>query len=224
MELTEILLIRDGRLYAGKEVIINNIDMSLTSGEFCYLYGVNGSGKSAFFKAILKLEELDGTEINILGYDIRNLQDEALQNYRKQIGLISNFYPLIGDKTVFENLEIILKTTGWKAKTHRDEAISELLKFGNMTKRTLSLAGELSVGEQVIIKILRAVLNKPKLILADGITALLDNHLSEQILNLLRELALKNGSTVILATHRRELIEQYPARTYICEHRSIHEI
>ncbi len=224
MEQSEVIRIRNGKVYAHNELIINSLNMSLVEGEFCYLFGPNGSGKSTFFKALFGLEKIQATETNVIGYDINELNKHQMQDYRRQLGIISNFYPLIGEKTVYDNLDIILQATGWNIMSKRDERINDLLKNAGIIKRAQSLVGELSAGEQVIIKILRAMLNGPKLILADGITSLLDNQLSEQVLNLLRDLALKNGSTILLATHRHELIEQYPARTYLCRSRVIEEM
>jgi cell division transport system ATP-binding protein len=223
MDLKEVLHIEEGKLYAGKELIIKQINMSIVQGEFCYLFGSNGSGKTTFFKGIYGLEKLEAKKLTVLYKEIENLNAEELQKYRLGLGLISSFYPLIQQKTVYDNLEFVLKSTAWNLASERDARINELLKSTGMISKQQTLVVELSAGEQEIIKLVRAVLNSPKLILADGITSKLDSKSSDKVLSLLRDLAQKNGSSILLATHREELLSQYPARTYICSDRQISE-
>ena len=212
-----------GVLVARKElVVLKNVTFSLQKGDFVYLVGRVGSGKSSLLKTMYAEVPIVAGEASVLGYCIHNIKPKLVPMLRRELGIVFQDFQLLTDRTVYDNLEFVLKATGWKRKDDIDSRIDEVLKQVGMRKKSYKMPHELSGGEQQRIVIARALLNSPKLILADEPTGNLDPETSEQIMALLHDIA-DNGTTVVVATHNFQLMDKFPGRVLKCESKKLVE-
>lgn len=201
--------------------VLHNVNFRLHAGEFCYLVGRVGSGKSSLMKTMYAdVPILSGKEADVLGFDLLHIKKKQIPLLRRKIGIVFQDFQLLQDRSVAENLRFVLKATGWSNKADIDDRIEEVLKDVGMANKSYKMPHELSGGEQQRIVIARALLNRPKLILADEPTGNLDPRTGYQIVQLLHKLA-ADGHAVLMITHNLQLAEDFPARTVRCVDKSL---
>ena len=212
-----------GVLVARKElVVLKNVTFSLEKGDFVYLIGRVGSGKSSLLKTMYAEVPIVAGEARGLEYSVDSIKAKQVPMLRRQLGIVFQDFQLLTDRSVYDNLEFVLRATGWKRKDDIDSRIDEVLKQVGMRKKSYKMPHELSGGEQQRIVIARALLNSPSLILADEPTGNLDPETSEQIVALLHDIS-ANGTTVVMATHNTQLIDRFPGRVMKCESKKLVE-
>lgn len=201
-----------------EHVVLKQVNFELGEGEFVFLIGKVGSGKSSLMKTIYAEIPIETGKASVLGYDLRDIKRKDIPYLRRQIGIVFQDFQLLTDRSVYENLRFVLKATGWNDKDEIDSRIEEVLNEVGMINKSYKMPHELSGGEQQRIVIARALLNRPKLILADEPTGNLDPETGAQIVNMLYEIS-TSGTTVVMATHNMAFLDQYPARVYRCENK-----
>lgn len=204
-------------------LVLKNVNFQLEEGQFVYLIGRVGSGKSSLMKTMYAEVPIEMGEARIFDYDLSAIRRKDVPMLRRQIGVVFQDFQLLSDRSVYDNLLFVLKATGWKNKTDIDERINEVLSEVGMEHKSYKMPHELSGGEQQRIAIARALLNRPKLILADEPTGNLDQETGHQIMSLLHRICAE-GTAVIMATHNIQLTEDFPARVVKCEDKNVVEL
>lgn len=204
-------------------LVLKNVNFQLEEGQFVYLIGRVGSGKSSLMKTMYAEVPIEMVEARIFDYDLSAIRRKDVPMLRRQIGVVFQDFQLLSDRSVYDNLLFVLKATGWKNKTDIDERINEVLSEVGMEHKSYKMPHELSGGEQQRIAIARALLNRPKLILADEPTGNLDQETGHQIMSLLHRICAE-GTAVIMATHNIQLTEDFPARVVKCEDKNVIEL
>lgn len=211
-------------VYNRDTLVLQSVDFSLYEGEFCYIVGRTGSGKSSFLKALYGAARIVNGSAVVIEQDLHQLNSSLLPYYRRKLGMVFQEIFLLEHMTVRQNLDYVLRATDWKDKAERENRVKEVLGQLGMIDKIDTLVTRLSGGEQQSIAIGRAILNKPKLIIADEPTGNLDFEASESILLLLRELAMEYRASIILSTHDLTLIKKFPSRSYVCKDGSLTEM
>ena len=204
-------------------LVLKNVNFQLQEGQIVYLIGRVGSGKSSLMKTMYAEVPIEMGEARIFDYDLSAIRRKDVPMLRRQIGVVFQDFQLLSDRSVYDNLLFVLKATGWKNKTDIDERINEVLSEVGMEHKSYKMPHELSGGEQQRIAIARALLNRPKLILADEPTGNLDQETGHQIMSLLHRICAE-GTAVIMATHNIQLTEDFPARVVKCEDKNVIEL
>jgi len=205
-------------------LVLENVDFHVNEGEFIYIIGRVGAGKSTLLKTLyfeLPVEEAE-TSI-VLNHDLREMKSKYVPELRRQMGIIFQDFQLLSDRTVHDNLEFVLKATGWKKKEEREERITEVLTDVEMQDYADRMPHELSGGEQQRIAIARAILNHPKIIIADEPTGNLDPETATNIIQLLRNIA-QTGAAVVMTTHNIQLLNEFPGIVYRCKDKQLEDI
>lgn len=208
-----ILELRNANVYQAESLILGNINLSVDRGEFVYLVGKTGSGKSSLLKTLygdLTLREGEGT---VVGYNLREMDWKKVPYLRRNLGVVFQDFQLLTDRNVNDNLKFVLRSTGWKDDKLMNEKIADVLDKVGLKTKGFKMPFELSGGEQQRVDIARALLNSPKLILADEPTGNLDPETSDEIMNLLFHISKDYGAAVVMATHDYLVIKKFPART-----------
>lgn len=217
-----IIKINNGSVFQHDRLIINNINLEITEGEFVYLIGRSGSGKSSLLKTLYAdLPAKDGS-FKIAGYDLCNLKRKDIPMLRRKIGIVFQDFQLLYDRNVEQNLSFVLKATGWEDENSINKRIDEVLQLVGLQGKRKSMPHQLSGGEQQSIAIARALLNRPNVILADEPTGNLDPETTNDIMKLLMKIR-DNGTTILMATHNYNLILKYPSRVISCANGTITE-
>ncbi len=203
--------------------VLTDVNLEINSGDFCYLIGSTGSGKSSLLKTLYGELPLIKGKGNIVGYNLKKLKTKEIPYLRRKLGIVFQDFKLLTDKNVFENLDFVLRATDWKDKMKRKFRIEEVLAEMDLSHKIYKYPFELSGGEQQRVSIARALLNKPELILADEPTGNLDPETSNDIMKVFKRLN-ESGQTVLMATHDYALIYQYPSTTYKCEAGKLYEV
>ena len=204
-------------IYQRNYLVLSNVDFELNEGEFAYLIGKTGSGKSSLLKVLygdLPLTEGYG---NVVGIDLNGMGTGKIPNLRRHLGIVFQDFQLLLDRNVEKNLSFVLKATGWKDKNQINDRIDEVLESVGMISKKKMMPFRLSGGEQQRISIARALLNHPQLILADEPTGNLDPETSAEIMNLILNLSKERNVAVLMATHDYNIIQKFPAKTVKCE-------
>lgn len=196
--------------------VLTGVNFELHKGDFVYVIGKVGSGKSTFLKTIYGELEIANGEATVLGNDMRKIKRRHIAPLRRKLGIVFQDFQLLTDRTVHDNLKFVLRATGWKRKYEIEERINEVLKQVGMENKGYKMPNELSGGEQQRIVIARAILNRPEILLADEPTGNLDVETGRMIVELLREICAQ-GSAIIMTTHNLHLLEEYPGKIYRCE-------
>lgn len=209
-------------IWQQEQEVLEGINFSINPGEFVYLIGKVGSGKSTFLKSIYGELDIKDGNATVLGYDMKTIKRKHIPALRRRIGIVFQDFQLLTDRTVKENLEFVLKATRWKNNNDIQTRISEVLAQVGMDTKGYKMPNELSGGEQQRIVIARAILNRPELILADEPTGNLDVETGHRIVELLREIC-SQGSAIIMTTHNMNLLSEYPGKVYKCESHKLEE-
>ena len=217
------MLFRSVEVLRKELLVLKNVNFQLEEGQFVYLIGRVGSGKSSLMKTMYAEVPIEMGEARIFDYDLSAIRRKDVPMLRRQIGVVFQDFQLLSDRSVYDNLLFVLKATGWKNKTDIDERINEVLSEVGMEHKSYKMPHELSGGEQQRIAIARALLNRPKLILADEPTGNLDQETGHQIMSLLHRICAE-GTAVIMATHNIQLTEDFPARVVKCEDKNVIEL
>lgn len=205
----------------GERQVLKNVSFRVNSGEFCYLVGRVGSGKSSLMKTMyadIPIHEAE--KASILDFDLKTLKRKKIPFLRRKIGIVFQDFQLLQDRSVAANLRFVLEATGWRKKNEIEERIEEVLADVGMTNKSYKMPHELSGGEQQRIVIARALLNRPQLILADEPTGNLDPATGSQIVKLLHDLV-RQGHSVVMATHNLQLVEDFPGRIVECINKTL---
>ncbi|MEJ6735245.1 MAG: ATP-binding cassette domain-containing protein [Flavobacteriales bacterium] len=203
-------------IFQKEHLILSDVTFNIQASEFVYLIGDTGSGKSSLLKTLYGELPLKNGTINVSDYQLFNLKKEKIPFLRRKIGIVFQDFQLLPDRSVHENLAFVLKATGWKIEEDINNRINEVLEKVNMQDHIYKMPHELSGGEQQRVCISRALLNDPKVILADEPTGNLDPDTTNRILELLHELC-KGGCAILMATHEHTLLERFPAKIIKCE-------
>ena len=215
--------------YCGAEVlredlpVLKDVNFRLQAGEYVYLIGRVGSGKSSLLKTMYAELPVTAQRADVLGYDMTSIRERNVPYLRRQLGIVFQDFQLLTDRSVRENLDFVLRATGWKKSDEMEARVEEVLTQVGMLKKAYRMPHELSGGEQQRIAIARALLNKPQIILADEPTGNLDPQTGRQIVDLLYRIS-KEGTAVIMSTHNLSFCEDYPGRLYRCENHRLEEL
>ena len=220
---SEIIVFDKVSLKISKTNILHNLNFSISQGDFTYLIGKTGSGKSSIIRSIYCDIPIESGKSIIDGKDISEIRKSQIPFLRRKIGIIFQDFKLLSDRSIFRNLEFVLKATDWKDKQKINERIDEVLNEVGMMNLKNRMPYQLSGGEQQRISIARAILNKPNLILADEPTGNLDPGTSKEIMNLLIKIN-NQGSTILMATHDYDMISKFPKRTLRLEDGKLYEL
>ena len=220
--MAKVIEYRDVEILRQELTVLKNVNLSVEEGEFVYLIGKVGSGKSSLIKTMYAEIPIESGEAKVFDYDLAEIRRRDVPMLRRKIGVVFQDFQLLTDRSVADNLLFVLKATGWKDKEEMQERIDEVLKQVGMENKSYKMPHELSGGEQQRVVIARSILNKPKLILADEPTGNLDPETGHQIVLLLRSIAEK-GTAVIMATHNINLVEEFPGRVIKCEDKKVVE-
>ena len=214
---------KDADILNGETVVLYNLDMDIMPGDFVYIVGKVGSGKTSIIRTITAENKLLKGEGEACGFNLRTLKSRDIPYLRRSIGVIFQDFQLLMDRSVEDNLEFVLRATGWKDRHDIDKRIREVLEAVGMETKAHKMPHQLSGGEQQRIAIARALLNKPKAILADEPTGNLDGETADEILQLLMDLN-REGTAIVMVTHNRAIFEKYPGRVFSCEGEQCHEV
>ena len=210
-------------VYQRELLVLKNVELTLQKGEFVYLIGKTGSGKSSLLKILygeLRLKEGNAT---VAGFNLIKLRKRKILALRRKLGIVFQDFQLLTDRTVEENLKFVMRATGWKDKKKVKAQASELLEKVGMAEKGNKFPHQLSGGEQQRIAIARALINDPEIILADEPTGNLDPETTEEIMRLLFEIS-DTGKTILMATHDYDMMQRFPSRTFRCENEAVTEI
>jgi len=218
-----VLKLEKASIFQDKNLILNEVDVNVKKGEFVYLIGKTGYGKSSLLKTLYGDLELTQGKGQIVGFDLTDLKDKNIPFLRRKLGIVFQDFKLVNELTIENNMGFVLRATGWKDKTKIKQKIEEVLSKVNMQKKGHKFPYELSGGEQQRVAIARALLNDPELILADEPTGNLDPQTSIEVMEVLQDLNSK-GNTILMATHDYGLLLKYPSKTLKCENNKVFEV
>ena len=218
-----VLKLKDVAIYQGGSLVLSEVNVEVNKGDFVYLIGKTGSGKSSFMKTLYADLELTEGEGSIVDFDLKTLKEKDIPFLRRKLGVVFQDFKLLTDRTINDNLLFVLKATGWKDKGEMQTRIEEVLDKVGMKTKGFKFPHELSGGEQQRVAIARALLNHPELILADEPTGNLDPQTSVEVMEVLQDIN-KNGNTILMATHDYALLLKYPSKTLKCDENQVFEV
>ncbi len=200
--------------------VLEDVNVEFSKGQYIYIVGKVGTGKSSFLKTIYGELEIDEGEADVLGFDMRKIRPRRLPALRRRLGIVFQDFQLLTDRTVDDNLMFVLRATGWRNKREAKARIDEVLDQVGMANKGYKMPNELSGGEQQRIVIARAILNNPDILIADEPTGNLDTETADSIVSLLHGIS-DSGTLVIMTTHNLSLIDKFPGTTYVCKNHKL---
>ncbi len=218
-----VLSLKDASIYQRESLILSDVNVEVNKGDFVYLIGKTGTGKSSFMKTLYGDIPLLKGEGSIVDFDLPTLQESQIPFLRRKLGIVFQDFKLLNDRTVKDNLLFVLKATGWTDEKAMDSKIDDVLDKVGMRTKDFKFPYQLSGGEQQRIAIARALLNDPELILADEPTGNLDPQTSVEVMEVLQDIN-KNGNTILMATHDYALLLKYPSKTLKCDGNKVFEV
>lgn len=217
-----VITLNNVDVFQQKHLVLSNVNLNIAKGEFVFLIGATGSGKSSLLKIIYGDLHIANGDGSVANFDIKKLSEKEIPYLRRKLGIVFQDFQLLSDRTIEQNLDFVLKATGWKDKNLITERIKDVLDKVGLRSKIKKMPHELSGGEQQRIVVARALLNNPEIILADEPTGNLDPETSEEIMLLLKQISL-SGTAVLMATHDYNLIRSFPSRIIKCENGLVHE-
>jgi cell division transport system ATP-binding protein len=218
-----IITLQDASIYQRKKAVLEKVTLEIATGSFVYFIGRTGSGKSSLIRTLYAALPLGKGEIVVCDTSLAKLKKRHIHKLRRSLGIVFQDFKLLPDRNVYQNLSFVLRATGWKNKEEREARIAEVLGLVDLTGNEKKYPQTLSGGEQQRLSIGRALLNNPKVLLADEPTGNLDPITRWEIMEVLRNIN-KNGTTVLMATHDYSIIQKFPAKTYKCENGKVSEV
>ena len=218
-----VLYFEDAGIFQEQNLVLSDVNLRLDSGEMAFLIGKTGAGKSSLLKTIYAQLELRQGRGFVLGYELASILEKEIPYLRRQLGIIFQEFHLLNDRDVYDNLDFVLRATGWRKKKERKERILEVLHQVGIAEKIHQMPFKISGGEQQRLVIARAILNKPKLIIADEPTGNLDPDTSAEIMELLIGLKNEGQAALLIATHNHQMIQKYPGRTLECVNGTLRE-
>ena len=220
MTLDTIIEFKNASIFQGDNLVLSDINLKVSKGEFIYLIGKVGSGKSSLIKTITAELPLRKGEGTVSSFNLHKIRNRQIPYLRRKIGIVFQDFQLLTDRSIYENLLFVLKATGWKNKSAIKQRIEDVLEKVNLKHKDFKMPHQLSGGEQQRVVIARALLNDPEIILADEPTGNLDPETSDEIMQILFDIA-STGRAVIMATHNYSLLKKFPAKTLRCDKNSL---
>lgn len=221
MEENLIVELKEASIFQQKNLILDKVNLKIHKGEFAYLIGKTGSGKSSLLKTLYGALPLKKGKGSIAGFDLKTLNRKSIPLLRRKLGIVFQDFNLLTDRNVEDNLYFVLEATGWKDKTAKKNRVKEVLEKVNLNDKKFNMPYELSGGEQQRIIFARALLNHPDIIIADEPTGNLDPDTADEILLLLKQLTASQNTAVFFATHDYRILENFPARIIRCQNGQI---
>ena len=215
--MTPIISFKDADIINGEATVIYGLDMDVYPGDFVYIVGKVGTGKTSIIRTIIAENPLEKGYGKACGYDLNGIREKDIPYLRRQMGVVVQDFQLLMDRTVEENLAFVLKATGWKDTEKMSAKIAEVLEAVGMERKSHKMPHQLSGGEQQRIAIARSLLNNPQVIIADEPTGNLDNETADGIMKLLTGINKENGTAIVMVTHNRQIFEKYPGRVMVCK-------
>ena len=213
----DIISFSSADILNGENVVIYGLDMVVREGDFVYLVGKVGSGKTSIIRTMTAENPLKKGEGTVCGYDLRKIRPKEIPYLRRRLGIVFQDFQLLMDRSVHDNLEFVLRSTGWKKTNEIDDRIEKVLEDVGLTTKAHKMPHQLSGGEQQRVAIARALLNAPEAILADEPTGNLDDETAADIMKLILQINKEKGTAVVMVTHNRSLLERYPGRVFVCK-------
>ena len=220
--MSHIISFKNADIVNGENVVIYDLNMDINSGDVAYIVGKVGTGKTSIIRTIIAENHLTKGEGTVCGYDLRTITEKEIPFLRRKLGIVFQDFQLLMDRNVSDNLEFVLRATGWKEGF--DKKIVEVLEAVGMEHKIHKMPHQLSGGEQQRIAIARALLNDPEAIIADEPTGNLDAETAEGILQLLSKINREKGTAIVMVTHNRSIVEEYPGRVFVCRDESCKEL
>jgi cell division transport system ATP-binding protein len=222
--MASIVELQNVNIYQSGNMVLDNVSLNINEGEFVYLIGKTGTGKSSLLKTLYGELPLDNGHATVAGFNLREMDWKKVPYLRRKLGVVFQDFQLLTDRTVYDNLMFVLKATGWKDEGLMDEKIKDVLTKVGLQSKGFKMPYEMSGGEQQRVDIARALLNSPKLILADEPTGNLDPETSDEIMHLLRKVCSEYNTAVVMATHDFIVVKKFPARTIKTEGGKLQEL
>lgn len=214
---TPIISFENADIAGGDAVVIYGLDMKVYPGDFVYIVGKVGTGKTSIIRTIIAESPLKKGEGNVCGYDLCKLKDKEIPYLRRKMGVVFQDFQLLMDRSVEANLEFVLRATGWKSDKEISDRISLVLNAVGMELKAHKMPHQLSGGEQQRVAIARALLNEPEVIIADEPTGNLDNETADGIMKLLTGINREKGTAIVMVTHNRQIFDKYPGKVMVCK-------
>ena len=214
---TPIISFKDADIVNGEAIVIYNLDMDVYPGDFVYIVGKVGTGKTSIIRTIIAENPLTKGSGEACGFKLNGIKDKDIPYLRRKMGVVFQDFQLLMDRSVEDNLSFVLKATGWKNEDEMSKKIKQVLESVGMERKAHKMPHQLSGGEQQRIAIARALLNEPAVIIADEPTGNLDNETADGIMQLLTGINKEKGTAIVMVTHNRQIFEKYPGRVMVCK-------
>lgn len=221
--MAKLISFRNVSIVRDSYIVLRNVNFDIEAGETVYLVGKVGSGKTSLIKTLYAEVPVTEGEASIFDTDLRRIRRRDIPGLRRRLGIVFQDFQLLNDRSVYDNLDFVLKATGWTNRAERCERIESVLKEVGLVDKSYKMPHELSGGEQQRVVIARALLNDPELILADEPTGNLDPETGEMVFGLLNEIASK-GRGVVISTHNHHMVDRFPGRVMLCENKSVTQL